>query len=69
MFRVKSNSSHRSCYDGELEKWEGWSWKLKQYVGLQNKPVAKLMTDDVEGANTVITDELSEQFYIQKTRS
>ena len=54
------------------ESWRNgkvWSWKLKQYVGLQNKPVAKLMTDDVEGANTVITDELSEQFDIQKTRS
>ncbi|CAE7877537.1 unnamed protein product, partial [Symbiodinium necroappetens] len=34
-------------YNGELEKWEDWSWQLKRYVGLY-KPGVKLMMDGVE---------------------
>ena len=54
-------------YHGELEKSD-WSWQLKRYIGLY-KPIAKLMMDDVEGANTVNTGDLSEAVDIQQTRS
>ncbi|CAE7873260.1 unnamed protein product, partial [Symbiodinium sp. KB8] len=46
-------------YNGELEKWEDWSWQLKRYVGLY-KPGVKLMMDGCGRANTVITDEDTE---------
>ena len=55
-------------YNGELEKWEDWSWQLKRYVGLY-KPGVKLMMDGCGRANTVITDEASEAFDIRQTRS
>ena len=53
---------------GEVEKWEHCSWQLKRYIGLC-KPIVKLMLDDVEGANIVITGDLSEEFDIQRARS
>ena len=55
-------------FQGELEKWEDWSWQLKRYVGLY-KPVAEHLMEDVEGSNRVIDDMLCEAFDVQQAWS
>ena len=49
---VPSHLGVRSNYplptdNGEIDRWEDWSWQLKRYVGLY-KPLAKVQSDDGE---------------------
>ena len=46
-------------YNGEIDKWEEWSWQLKRYAGLY-KPLAYVLMDEAETTPEKIIDELQE---------
>ena len=43
-------------FDGTMEKWEDWSWHVRNYVSMFKEHVLRVM-DAAEEATTVITDD------------
>eukprot|EP00439_Symbiodinium_sp_Y106_P064462 s3510_g10.t1 len=53
-------------YQGELNKWDDWSWQLKRYVGLY-QPLTKTLMDEIETNPTkIVTDGLCEAYDVQQ---